>query len=148
VPWRSKDGLRNGWKVTIPGRRPLATLAVADGRLFLGGGFGSYDFYALDAATGQVLWQYQTEDDGPTAAVMHEGCVAFNTECCELEVLTVEGKPVWKRWLGDPLMSTPAVAGGRIYLFPSAASPVRDLAAPCGSKVRTQASLAAGGAVR
>jgi hypothetical protein len=52
VPWQSKDGLRNGWKVAIPGRRPLATPAVADGRLFLGGGFGSYEFYALDAATG------------------------------------------------------------------------------------------------
>src|SRR6516164_2997809 len=73
LPWQTKDGLRNGWKVTIPGRRLLATPAVADGRLFLGGGFGSYDFYALDAATGHVLWQYQTEDDGPTAAVVHEG---------------------------------------------------------------------------
>ena len=41
VPWQSKDGLRNGWKVAIPGGRPLATPAVADGRLFLGGGFGS-----------------------------------------------------------------------------------------------------------
>jgi outer membrane protein assembly factor BamB len=115
VPWRSKDGLRNGWKVTIPGRRPLATPALADGRVFLGGGFGSYDFYALDAATGHVLWQYQTEDDGPTAAVVHGRHVAFNTESCALEMLTVEGKPVWKKWLGDPLMSIPAMAGERIY---------------------------------
>jgi outer membrane protein assembly factor BamB len=115
APWQSKDGLRNGWKVAIPGRRPLATPALADGRLFLGGGFGSYDFYALDAATGQVLWQYQTEDDGPTAAVVHEGHVAFNTESCELEVLTVAGKPVWKQWLGDPLMSMPAMGGDRVY---------------------------------
>src|SRR6516165_4136997 len=115
MPWQSKDGLRNGWKVTIPGRRPLPTPALADGRLFLGGGFGSYDFYALDAATGHVLWQYQTEDDGPTAAVVHEGRVAFNTESCELEILTVESKPVWKKWLGDPLMSMPAIAGGCVY---------------------------------
>ena len=41
VPWQSKDGRRNGWKMTIPGQRPLATPAVAEGRLFLGGGFGS-----------------------------------------------------------------------------------------------------------
>ena len=93
VAWQSKDGHRNGWKVTIPGQRPLATPAVADGRIFLGGGFGSYDFYALDAATGHVLWQYQTEDDGPTAAVVHEGHVAFNTESCELEVLDTAGRP-------------------------------------------------------
>jgi len=42
--------------------------------------------------------------------------VAFNTESCELEVLTVDGTRVWKKWLGDPLMSMPAVAGGRIYM--------------------------------
>jgi outer membrane protein assembly factor BamB len=115
APWQSKDGLRNGWKVTIPGRRPLATPALADGRLFLGGGFGSYDFYALDAAGGHVLWQYQTEDDGPTAAVVHDGRVAFNTESCELEVLSTSGRQLWKKWLGDPLMSMPAMAGGRVY---------------------------------
>jgi hypothetical protein len=115
VPWQTKHGLRTGWKVTIPGRRPLATPAVADGRLFLGGGFGSYDFYALDAASGQVLWQYQTEDDGPTAAVVHEGHVAFNTESCELEVLDTAGRRLWKQWLGDPLMSMPAMDDGRVY---------------------------------
>src|SRR5262245_57003168 len=115
VHWQSKDGRRNGWKVSIPGWRPLTTPAVADGRLFLGGGFGSYYFYALDATTGQVLWQYQTKDDGPTAAVVHDGHVAFNTESCELEVLNTAGRPVWKRWLGDPLLSMPAMADGRVY---------------------------------
>jgi Ca-activated chloride channel family protein len=115
VPWQSKDGERKGWKVTIPGQRPLATPAVADGRLFLGGGFGSHDFYALDAATGSVVWQYQTEDDGPTAAVVHEGHVAFNTESCELEVLSTAGRQLWKQWLGDPLMSMPAMGGGRVF---------------------------------
>lgn len=107
---------RHGWKVTIPGGRPLATPAVEGGRVFLGGGFGSYDFYAFDALTGRLAWQYQTEDDGPTAAVVVEERVVFNTESCELEVLTVEGRRVWKKWLGDPLLSMPAVAGGRIFM--------------------------------
>jgi outer membrane protein assembly factor BamB len=101
--------------LTIPGRRPSASAGVASGRLFLGGGFGSYDFYALDAVSGHVLWQYQTEDDGPTAAVVHEGRVAFNTESCELEVLSTAGRRLWKKWLGDPLMSMPAMACGRVY---------------------------------
>src|SRR5262245_49134220 len=114
APWQSKDGLRKGWKVTIPGRRPLATPAVADGRLFLGGGFGSYDFYALDAASGHVLWQYQTEDDGPTAAVVHEGHVGFNTESCELEVLSTAGRPLWKQGFGDPLVSMAGNTGSRL----------------------------------
>jgi len=121
IPFASPDGQIRGWKLTIPGGRPLATPAVADGRVFLGGGFGSYEFYALDARTGQVVWQYQTEDDGPTAAVVAEERVVFNTESCELEVLTVEGKPVWKKWLGDPLLSMPAVGRGRVFMaYPDA----------------------------
>jgi Ca-activated chloride channel family protein len=102
--------------VVIPGRRSLATPAVVGGRVFLGGGFGSFDFYAFDAQTGALAWQYQTADDGPTAAVVADDFVVFNTECCELEVLTVRGEPVWKKWLGDPLMSMPAVADGRVYM--------------------------------
>ena len=81
-----------GWKVHIPGGRPLATPAVDNGRVYVGGGFGSYEFYAFGAATGALAWRYQTEDDGPTAAVVAEGRVVFNTESCELEVLTEAGE--------------------------------------------------------
>ncbi len=116
IPFLSNDGRFRGWKVSIPGRHTLATPAVSDGRVFLGGGFGSYDFYAFDAADGRLSWQYRTSDDGPTAAVVDDGHVVFNTESCELEVLTVDGAAVWKKWLGDPLMSMPAVSQGRIYM--------------------------------
>ena len=115
-PFSTDDGRFNGWQVRIPGGRSLATPAVSGGRVFLGGGFGSYEFYAFDADTGQLLWQYQTNDDGPTAAVVEDDLVVFNTESCELEVLTVTGESVWKRWLGDPLMSMPAVGDGSIYM--------------------------------
>jgi outer membrane protein assembly factor BamB len=119
TPFKSADGTKKGWKVVIPGGRPLATPAVIDGKVFLGGGFGSYEFYALDAKTGKLLWQYRTSDDGPTAAVVDEGYVTFNTESCELEVLDLAGKPVWKKWLGDPLMSMPAISNGRLFMaFP------------------------------
>lgn len=118
VALTTKEG-KKGWKVTIPGDRPLATPAVVDGKLFIGGGFGSYEFYAFDARSGKMLWQYRTADDGPTAAVVADGCVIFNTESCELEVLDLAGKPRWKKWLGDPLMSMPAVADGRLLMaFP------------------------------
>jgi len=114
--FRSKDGTRKGWKVVIPGNRPLATPAVVEGKVFLGGGFGSHEFYAFDAASGKMLWLYRTKDDGPTAAVVAGGHVAFNTESCELEILTLDGKPVWKKWLGDPLMSMPAIGSGKVYM--------------------------------
>src|SRR6516164_6679182 len=116
TPFASKDGKIKGWKVVIPGNKPLATPAVVEGKVFIGGGFGSHEFYAFDAATGKKLWTYRTKDDGPTAAAVADGYVAFNTESCELEILTVEGKPVWKKWLGDPLMSMPAVAGGKVCM--------------------------------
>src|SRR5262245_40687964 len=89
TPFCSPDGRFAGWKVTVPGRHTLATPAVVNGRVFLGGGFGSFDFYAFDAVDGSVAWQYQTSDDGPTAAVVADDYVVFNTESCELEVLTV-----------------------------------------------------------
>jgi Ca-activated chloride channel homolog len=114
--FQSADGRFRGWKVTIPGGHSLATPAVVNGRVFLGGGFGSYDFYAFNADDGRLAWQYQTTDDGPTAAVVDDDHVVFNTESCELEVLTVDGTLVWKKWLGDPLMSMPAVAGRRVYI--------------------------------
>jgi Ca-activated chloride channel family protein len=82
----------------------------------LGGGFGSHEFYAFDADTGEPLWTYHTADDGPTAAVVADGKIAFNTESCELEIITTQGRPVWKKWLGDPLMSMPAVADGIVYM--------------------------------
>jgi outer membrane protein assembly factor BamB len=119
IHFMSKEGNLKGWRVAVPGGRPLATPAVVDGRVFLGGGFGSYEFYAFDAATGRVAWEYQTTDDGPTAAVAQDGYVAFNTESCELEVLTTRGRRVWKKWLGDPLMSMPAMDADRVYVaFP------------------------------
>ncbi|HLJ45737.1 MAG TPA: PQQ-binding-like beta-propeller repeat protein [Bryobacteraceae bacterium] len=123
VPFRSADGKFTGWKLTIPGNRPLATPAVVDGKIYIGGGFGSHEFYAFDSGSGQHLWTYHTADDGPTAAVVEGRRIIFNTESCEIETLTTDGKPVWKKWLGDPLMSMPAVADGKVYMaYPNSRS--------------------------
>lgn len=45
---------RTGWKLQIPGNRPLATVAYEDGLIFVGGGFGSYEFYAIDEVYNQL----------------------------------------------------------------------------------------------
>ncbi len=118
-PFCSLGSHVRGWVVRIPGGHPLATPAVDNGKVYIGGGFGSYEFYAFRVHTGELAWRYQTEDDGPTAAVVAEDRVVFNTESCELEVLTEDGERVWKHWLGDPLLSMPAVADGRVFIaFP------------------------------
>jgi Ca-activated chloride channel homolog len=106
--FKTSSGM-TGWKVHIPDSRPLATPAVNKGTLFLGGGYGSYHFYALDATTGKAKWVFRTKDDGPTAAVVAGRSVYFNTECCTIYNLDTEtGKEKWSKWLGDPLMSQPA----------------------------------------
>ena len=112
----TRDG-RTGWSLRIPGQRPIATPAYEDGMLFIGGGYGSYEFYASDAATGELAWQMKTADDGPTAAVVEGGLVAFNTESCTIIVCEARtGRILWQEWLGDPLMSQPAIAGERLFM--------------------------------
>jgi Ca-activated chloride channel homolog len=116
------DG-KNGWVLRIPGGRPIATPAYADGMLFVGGGYGSHEFYAVDADTGKVIWRIQTGDDGPTAAVVADGRVAFNTESCTLVVVDEKtGRVIWQEWLGDPLMSQPAIDKGVLYMAHPAAT--------------------------
>jgi outer membrane protein assembly factor BamB len=114
VPFHPAGSAVKGWKVVLHGGS-LATPAVADGKVFLGGGLMSHYFFALDAATGAEVWHYQCADNGPTAAVVQDGYVVFCTESCELEVLMTAGVPVWKTWLGDPLTTIPALDQGRVY---------------------------------
>ncbi len=115
-PFATPDG-KSGWAIRIPGNRPIATPAYADGLIFVGGGYGSHEFYAFDADTGKLAWQMKTTDDGPTAAVVEDGFVAFNTESCTLIIADSRtGKLIWQEWLGDPLMSQPAISKDRIYI--------------------------------
>ncbi len=114
--FQTTDG-KDGWAIRIPGGRPIATPAYADGLVFIGGGYGSHEFYAFDAETGKLAWQMQTADDGPTAAVVEDGCVAFNTESCTVVVADAKtGTLLWQEWLGDPLMSQPAISNGKLYM--------------------------------
>ncbi len=46
-PFVSPQGTIKGWKTRVPGQHPLATPVVAAGTIFLGGGFGSYEFFAF-----------------------------------------------------------------------------------------------------
>ena len=114
--FHTPDG-KTGWVLRLPGNRPIATPAYADGMLFVGGGYGSHEFYAVDADTGKIIWKIQTGDDGPTAAVVADGMVAFNTESCTLVIVDERrGRVIWQEWLGDPLMSQPAIDKGVLYM--------------------------------
>jgi Ca-activated chloride channel family protein len=110
-------GGKTGWKISLPGNRALATPAVVGDTVYVGGGYGSYEFYAFDAHSGKAKWAIKVSDDGPTAAVVADDKVVFNTESCTLFVVDARtGKMLWSRWLGDPLMSQPAIADGVVYM--------------------------------
>jgi outer membrane protein assembly factor BamB len=95
----------------------IPTPAFHNGRLFFGGGFASYEVYAVDAATGALAWQLRTTDDGPTAVTIADGLATYNTESCTVEVVdTASGERIWSRWLGDPLLAQPAVSDGRLFI--------------------------------
>jgi outer membrane protein assembly factor BamB len=122
VSFGTPDG-KSGWVLGLPGGRPIATPAYADGMLFVGGGYGSHEFYAVDSETGKIIWRIQTGDDGPTAAVVADGMVAFNTESCTLMVVDERrGRVIWQEWLGDPLMSQPAIDKGVLFMAHPAAT--------------------------
>jgi outer membrane protein assembly factor BamB len=114
----------SAWLVDIPGGKPLATPAVVGDRVYVGGGFGSHEFYCFDAGSGRPVWALRVSDDGPSAAVVHDGLVAFNTESCTLFVVDARtGDHVWSRWLGDPLLSQPAAHRGVVYMaYPTSGS--------------------------
>lgn len=106
------DGGRRGWITALPSEQLLTSPAFANGKVYLGGGFASHQFYAFDAYEGDLEWSLAAPDGGPTAAIIVDDRVIFNTESCTLFVADADtGELKWKRWLGDPLMSQPVAAG-------------------------------------
>jgi outer membrane protein assembly factor BamB len=80
------------------------------------GGFHSKEFYCFNATTGALVWAIDIDDDGPTAAVCDNSVCLFNTESCTLFAVDADtGKHLWSLWLGDPLTSTPTIAGGVVF---------------------------------
>lgn len=90
-------------------RFPLTTPAIVGDSIYIGGGFQSTEFYAL-TRDGHQKWAVQLSDNGPTPAVANADVVAFNTESCTLFVVAPDtGKMLWAKWLGDPMLSQPAL---------------------------------------
>ncbi|MCP4903949.1 MAG: PQQ-binding-like beta-propeller repeat protein [bacterium] len=110
-------GRFEGWRVQVSPAQSIATPAIWGEKVVFGGGFGSYEVYAVNAKTGEVEWELRTKDDGPTAATVIDGIAFVNTESCTLEAIDIaRGKPLWEKWLGDPLLAQPAAADGRVLM--------------------------------
>jgi Ca-activated chloride channel family protein len=107
----------------MPMEAPVPTPLIHNGRLYVGGGFSSEQFYCFHALTGDLIWAVDLSDDGPSTAVESEGTIIFNTESCTLFALDAKtGEQRWSWYLADPLLSSPTVASGRVFaVYPASA---------------------------
>lgn len=119
------DGDRRGWVLRLADGATLTTPAYAQGKVYVGAGFTSTTVYALDASTGALRWAGETPDGGPSAAIVEDDTVMFNTESCTIFAFDVRtGRLRWSKWLGDPLMSLPTAGEGRVFsAYPDGESP-------------------------
>ena len=98
---------------------------MAEGRIFVGGGFNSTTYYCLDAGSGRMLWNANLSDNGPSASSYYHGMLLFTTELCTCYAMdAATGRMLWSVWLGDPVTSTPTIAGRQVLVsFPASARP-------------------------
>jgi hypothetical protein len=107
---------KNGFEILFPSGAPIPTPTVYRDKLLVSGCFRSKQFFCANAATGDIEWAVDLDDDGPSSAVIEDDVVVFNTESCTIFALDVNtGKQLWSWWLGDPLMSTPTIANGIVF---------------------------------
>ncbi len=71
---------------------------------------------ALDAETGDIVWEHEAEDAVLTAIAIQNGSVTFGSRDGYVYSLqSADGKLNWKTDLGDPVVSSPAVTTDTVY---------------------------------
>jgi outer membrane protein assembly factor BamB len=92
-----------------------STAALADGRVYVGS--DADRLFAVDAATGAVIWHLRTEDDADTGiALAPDGSLVFGAGA-DLFSVDREGSVRWRFRTGLKIFSTPAIDDdGTIYV--------------------------------
>jgi len=78
---------------------------------------GSYDgkMYCLNASTKQLLWTFPAEGN-PGNPIVHDGQLYFGTDKKKFYCLDAgTGAELWNVTTAYPILSTPAVADGKVY---------------------------------
>lgn len=106
----------NGYIASLPGEYHIPSPSVYNGTVYVSGGFGSMEYYALDAKTGERKWGISLDDDGPSAPAIDRDIIVFNTESCTIFACDAKtGEHIWSYWMGDPLMSMPSIANDIVF---------------------------------
>ncbi len=111
-----------GFVIKLPSNTNVPTPTIVDGKIYVSGGFGSKQYFAFDAKSGEKLWAVNLDDDGPSSSVEDDDVLVFNTESCTIFAVDAKtGRQLWSYWLGDPLMSMPTIANGKVFTsYPAA----------------------------
>jgi outer membrane protein assembly factor BamB len=102
------------WQVPT-GAPYVSSLVQYRGRVYMANDVGVLT--AIDAKTGQRVWQERTPGVFSASPVAGDGKVYFVSETGETIVLSVDGPTIIARNdLGERALASPAVAGGRIFI--------------------------------
>ena len=88
---------------------------VVDGTVYFGS--EDYNFYALDAESGDEKWVFQTRSWVDSSPAVVDGVVYFGSNDSFLYVLDADsGKEIWKFDTAYPIKSSPAITEERVYI--------------------------------
>lgn len=105
------------WKTQIGAAGVSAPPAISGNTIVAGTGMSGTQLVGVDLASGRKDWETALKDNGVGATVVDKDQTYVTTESCTIySIATKTGKIVWSKWLGDPVLSSPAIVGDRIYV--------------------------------
>lgn len=104
------------WNYTTGGYLAASSPAVADGIVYIGGGYGK-GVFALNATTGDKIWNYTTEGEVHSSPAVADGIVyigSYDDNVYAFNATT--GEKIWNYTTKSDVYSSPAVANGVVYI--------------------------------
>lgn len=102
---------RAGYPFVIPNRATASTTpAISNGLVLFGA--NNNVFYAVNSASAQVQWQFQTGGPIESSAAVGTGspAVFFGSDDASIHALDISGTQTWSRGVGTSVKSSPAIA--------------------------------------
>lgn len=104
------------WNYTTGGFLAASSPAVADGVVYIGGGYGK-GVFALNATTGAKMWNCTTEGEVHSSPAVANGIVyigSYDDNVYAFNATT--GEKIWNYTTGYDVYSSPAVVDGVVYI--------------------------------